>query len=220
MNLYERIKNLRIKKGLSQEELAELVGYTNRSTIARIENGGIDIPQSKIKAFADALNTTPQELMGYVTLTTLDNIKLIFADFFFLKYNTNLSCGAFDEIMDTEPDAEVAVPIKWQWAKKRLKAFKLNGTSMNKVFYDNSIVVCLDNDNNADVYKDGTPVVVWVDGLVTFKRFYDQGENILLMPDSTDASHKPIIVGKSDNQIKVIGRIVYHVPPDDVEDRY
>lgn len=64
-DLYERIKSRRIETGLSQQELADTMGYRSRSTIAKIESGENDIPQSKIKAFAEALNTTPAFLMGW-----------------------------------------------------------------------------------------------------------------------------------------------------------
>lgn len=63
--LYKRIKARREELGYSQEDLAKKLGYKSRSTIAKIESGENDIPQSKIKAFADALETTPTYLMGW-----------------------------------------------------------------------------------------------------------------------------------------------------------
>lgn len=66
MELYENIRKRRIELSLTQEDLAKKIGYRSISTIAKIERGINDIPQSKIKAFADALNTTPGELMGEV----------------------------------------------------------------------------------------------------------------------------------------------------------
>ena len=63
--LYIRIRELREKLGLTQDELAKKVGYTSRSTINKIELGKNDISQSKIAAFAKALNTTPAYLMGW-----------------------------------------------------------------------------------------------------------------------------------------------------------
>ena len=66
MELYKNIRNRRIELGLTQEDLAKKIGYRSISTIAKIERGINDIPQSKIKAFADALNTTPSQLMGDV----------------------------------------------------------------------------------------------------------------------------------------------------------
>lgn len=65
MLLYERIKSRREELGLSQEELAHRIGYKDRSSIAKIESGVNDITQSKIKAIADALDTTPSYLMGW-----------------------------------------------------------------------------------------------------------------------------------------------------------
>ncbi|MDD6988793.1 helix-turn-helix domain-containing protein [Ruminococcus sp.] len=64
MELYKRIKQRREELGMSQEELAHKLGYKSRSTINKIEMGINDITQSKIKAFADALQTTPRYLMG------------------------------------------------------------------------------------------------------------------------------------------------------------
>lgn len=65
MELYKRIKDSRIKIGMTQDELAKKMGYKSRSTIAKIESGENDILQSQIVKFAEALNTTPAYLMGW-----------------------------------------------------------------------------------------------------------------------------------------------------------
>lgn len=65
MTFGERILKMRTKKGLTQDELAEIVGYKSRSTIAKIEAGERDVPQSMIIALSRALNTTPTYLMGW-----------------------------------------------------------------------------------------------------------------------------------------------------------
>lgn len=54
IDLYRNIKQLREDKGLSQDELAKKTGYTSRSSIAKIEKGEVDLPRSKIIAFAEA----------------------------------------------------------------------------------------------------------------------------------------------------------------------
>ena len=64
LKLYENIKKYRKLKGMSQSELAKRTGYSNRSAISRIENGDIDLPQSKILLFAEALGVDVGELMG------------------------------------------------------------------------------------------------------------------------------------------------------------
>ena len=67
MELYKRIRQRREELGMTQDELANLMGYKSRSSINKIELGKSDIPQSKIKAFAIALRTTPEFLLGLST---------------------------------------------------------------------------------------------------------------------------------------------------------
>lgn len=59
----ERIKIKRELLGITQEELAQKLGYKNKSTIAKIESGKNDIVQSKVIDFANALETTIAYLM-------------------------------------------------------------------------------------------------------------------------------------------------------------
>lgn len=63
-DLYKNIKFRREELGMSQAELAKKVGYTSRSTIARIERGDFDLSQSKILEIAKALKISAGELMG------------------------------------------------------------------------------------------------------------------------------------------------------------
>lgn len=76
MEMHENIKFLREKLGLSQIELALKVGYKDRSSIAKVESGVVDLPQSKIAAFASALGVTPAELIGIDWLTNNNRISL------------------------------------------------------------------------------------------------------------------------------------------------
>lgn len=70
METHENIIRFREKLGLSQEALAEMVGYKDRSSVAKVEAGKVDLSQSKIAAFAKALNVTPAQLMGLDTTPT------------------------------------------------------------------------------------------------------------------------------------------------------
>lgn len=65
MDIGEKIKALRTKLDLTQEELAGAAG-TTKQTIHKYETGIIsNIPASKVKAMADKLDTTPAYLMGW-----------------------------------------------------------------------------------------------------------------------------------------------------------
>lgn len=65
LQLYKNIKNRRIELGMTQSNLAEKTGYADKSMIAKIEKGQVDLPQTKIELFAKALNTTPADIMGW-----------------------------------------------------------------------------------------------------------------------------------------------------------
>lgn len=65
MGIGDRIKSRREELGLSQDELAEKMGYKSRSTIAKIEKGVNDVAQKTTVKFAEALNTSVAYLMGW-----------------------------------------------------------------------------------------------------------------------------------------------------------
>ena len=65
MNIGEKIHDLRTQKGLTLEELGNLVGV-GKSTVRKWENGIIaNMRRDKILKIAEALNTTPAYLMGW-----------------------------------------------------------------------------------------------------------------------------------------------------------
>lgn len=64
-SIASRIKQLRHKEGLTQTDLAKLIGVSKQN-LYKYENGIItNIPSDKIEALAQALNTTPAYLMGW-----------------------------------------------------------------------------------------------------------------------------------------------------------
>ena len=77
LELYRRIKSRREELGMTQDDLARRLGYKSRSSIQKIEKGENDIPQSKVKAFAEALDTTPEYLMGWTPLSDKEESKLL-----------------------------------------------------------------------------------------------------------------------------------------------
>ena len=65
MNLSEKIRYLRIQKGMTQAELAEKLN-TTKQTIGKYENQVVtNLPLNRIQELADALDTTPAYLMGW-----------------------------------------------------------------------------------------------------------------------------------------------------------
>ena len=61
--LYRNIRRRRLELNLSQDELAVRAGYAGKGSIAHIEAGRTDLGLEKIIKFAEALDTTPSELL-------------------------------------------------------------------------------------------------------------------------------------------------------------
>lgn len=76
LELYDNIRNLRKQRQWTQEELAAKMGYTDRSMIAKIESGKVDLAQSKIIEFAKVFGVEAGDLMGPVDVTSDELQKL------------------------------------------------------------------------------------------------------------------------------------------------
>ncbi len=64
MSIGANIKRRRYELRMSQQELADAMGYKTRSTIAKIESGENDVSHKKLQKFADVLDTTPEALIS------------------------------------------------------------------------------------------------------------------------------------------------------------
>ena len=62
--IYKNIRARRKELGMTQEELAVKAGYKDRSAVAKIESGTVDISLPTFLALAKILKTTPQALIG------------------------------------------------------------------------------------------------------------------------------------------------------------
>lgn len=67
----ENLKKLRLARNMSQEELAKALGYTNRSSINKIELGKNDMPRSKVARAAQVLGVSPLKLFEVCDLEVL-----------------------------------------------------------------------------------------------------------------------------------------------------
>ena len=68
MSVGANIKKRRYELRMSQQDLADAMGYSTRSTIAKIESGENDVSQKKLQKFAAALDTTVEALISGYTV--------------------------------------------------------------------------------------------------------------------------------------------------------
>lgn len=76
MSIGQKIKQRRTELGWSQRDLAARMGYNNNSTVARIEKGTVDIPQSRIVKFSEVLGVSIAYLMGWEEEIKQDPVAL------------------------------------------------------------------------------------------------------------------------------------------------
>ena len=202
MTIYEKIKQRRMELNLSQEELADMTGYTSRSSIAKIEKGLVDLSQSKITLFAKALNTTTAYLMGWEDegdLPPYPNIMPIKTKKFPLL--GEIACGEpIFATEDRESYIEAGADIKADFC------LKAKGDSMiNARIMDGDIVFI----RKQPTVNNGQIAAVIIEDEATLKKVYYYPEKAKLILQAENTNYEPLVyIGEELNQIRIIGLAV------------
>lgn len=188
---------------MTQTDLALKMGYADKSMIAKIEKGNVDLPQSKILAFANALETTPGELMGWDYETeateTVDNIYKL--DKIKLPMLGKVACG---EPIFADEDRESYIMVGTDIGADF--CLQCQGDSMiNARIHDGDIVFV----KKTDIVENGEIAVVIIDDEATLKRFfYYREQNLVILKPENPKYQDIILTGEQLNQVRVIGRAV------------
>lgn len=216
LELYKNIKKRRLELDMTQSDLAKELGYSDKSMIAKIEKGAVDLSQSKITAFAKALKTTEVALMGWddssdsPAATTghgmsslpkqiLEKLKPVkMKSFPMLGY---VACGepifadknyeAFI-MADADIDADYCLTCK--------------GDSMiNARIHDGDIVFI----KTCSMVDNGDIALVVIDNDVTLKRVYYYPEQQTLRLVSENPVYAPFVYSDAElEQIHILGKAV------------
>ena len=198
--IYERIRARRIELGLTVEELAKKMGYKDKSSISKIENGKADIPQSKVIAFARALNTTTAYLMGIDTAKE----RSIPAGFQPLPKRDRIprvgqiACGT-PILAEENVEALDEVPSDWHADFTLL----CQGDSMEPKIKDGDVVAI----HSQPMVENGEVAAVLIDGEATLKRVFLFDDHIELRAENPTF---PTIlrIGEDMNTITIEGKAV------------
>ena len=198
--IYERIRARRIELGLTVEELAKKMGYKDKSSISKIENGKADIPQSKVIAFARALNTTTAYLMGIDTAKE----RSIPAGFQPLPKRDRIprvgqiACGT-PILAEENVEAYDKVPSDWHADFTLL----CQGDSMEPKIKDGDVVAI----HSQPMVENGEVAAVLIDGEATLKRVFLFDDHIELRAENPTF---PTIlrIGEDMNTITIEGKAV------------
>lgn len=65
LGIGNRIKRRRTELGLTQDELAQRMGYKSKAAICKVEGGEDNITSDRVQKFANALECSPSYIMGW-----------------------------------------------------------------------------------------------------------------------------------------------------------
>ena len=190
--LSRRILQRRLELGLSQEELAQRMGYRSKSSITKLEKGVNDIPQSKVEEFAAALETTPAWLMG------LENTAFVPPGFEPLPEMVrvplvgSIACGS-PITAEQNIECYIGVPAAWH------ADFALTPTICD------GDIVCI---RCQPEVEQGEIAAVRIGDEATLKHFHRQGDTVMLLADNAAVCPPMIYAGPQLNEIQIEGRAV------------
>lgn len=195
-----KIKNLRENKEMSQSKLAELVGYKDKTAIAKIEAGKVDLPQSKIIAFSKALDITPSflldEINDDINSTTNKGIKVPVLG----SVPAGVPIEAIEDIIDYEEIDSVTA------SKGEYFGLKVKGSSMEPRICEGDVLIVKKQDD----CESGDVAIVMVNGNdATVKRLMKYADGIRLLPNNP--AFEPIYFTNDEivsKPVRIIGKVV------------
>ena len=207
MTVGEKIREARLKKGYTQTELAELLGYKSRSSINKIEVEGRDIPRSSVIKFVKALDVTPAYLMGWEDepkpeqslYDRFDNLHPVKLKRFPLL--GEIACGEpiyADEDHESYVSADADIRADF--------CLKAKGDSMiNADIHDGDVVFI----RSQSMVENGEIAAVIIEDEATLKRVYYDRENNRLQLIAENPRYAPLVyTGEELNYIRILGKAV------------
>lgn len=199
MKTADKIRTFRLAKGLSQEQLGELVGV-QKAAINKYEKGRVvNIPRTTLKKLADALHVAPVDLLDDTEFSPDSNTKSNR-----IKVYGSVPAGipieAVEDIVDWED-----VPQEWIDRGDRYIGLKVKGDSMYpKYIEEDTVIVKLQPDCEC-----GQDAVVYVNGYeATLKKVVKQQDGIMLQPLNPEYTPKFYPYGPEEPEINVLGIVV------------
>lgn len=185
------IKRLREQKGMSQEELGALIGV-QKAAIQKYESGKVkNIKKDNIKILADYFDVTPSYLLGYREKEKKQNqIPLL----------GTIAAGL---PMFAEQNIEEYLTCDMKMSGEFF-ALRVKGDSMNAARINPGDIVII---RIQPVVEKGEIAAVRVDGdNATLKRFYQDGQQITLMPQSLNPAHQIQTYDTEKTDIEIYGK--------------
>jgi len=203
LSIGKRIKEIRISKNITQDELALKIG-TTKQTIYKYENEIVtNIPSQKIELISNALNTTPDYLMGWSDKSTDDLYSIPGINPIPKTYKRprlgTIACGEpilAEENIETYDDIPDNIKCDFTLVCK--------GDSMINARINDGDIVYIKQQSQVD---NGEIAAVLIDNEATLKKVYIYEDKVVLQPENT--KYPPFVYTKEEmNNIRILGKAV------------
>ena len=205
MDTGSRIKAFRKRAGLSQELLAQKVGYTDRSSISKIEKGETELTDSKFVLFAQALGVSVTDILGLTEPVEIAEQTVTFGVI------GDIAAGYELEALEENDDflsERIEIPVSWLRGRPKSDYLivRVTGDSMFPTYQDGDLVLVLRQTTMNHSGQIGA--FVFDDNKVTLKRIeYVMGEDwVRLVP--INPSFPPLMIeGEALEHCRVLGPV-------------
>lgn len=193
----KRIKKRRETLGLTQQELANRMGYKSKSTINKIEMGKNDVSQSGVTKFAKALNTSVAYLMGWDNSSTNKSAVSINV---LGRVAAGTPLDAIEYVIDTEEITEELA------STGSFFGLQIKGDSMEPRICDGDVVIVRQQSDA----ESGDIVIAMVNGddaVCKKLKKYDGGIALI----SLNTKYEPMMFSEEEikhKPVKILGKVV------------
>jgi repressor LexA len=193
----EKIKEFRLKRGMSQEELADLLG-TTKQTVSRYETGERKANQDILFKLSEIFNVSIDDFFPSKKETVLKTVNLTFTK---LPIVGSVSCGngvlAYQEIEGYEE-----VPTSWLNGGEYFFVRAKGDSMINARIMDGDLLLI----RRQEDVDNGEIAAVLIDDEIVLKRVYKTNGTIILQ--SENPKYQPIVLQKSDmKNVRIIGKL-------------
>ena len=181
----ENIKKLRSSRGMTQQQLADVVGTKTYTTITKWEKGD-NVPQGKdLIVLSNYFNVSVDSILGLSNEIKVANMNEY-------KYSPeSISAGLPFEVDGVTNYDNISMPdeLMGKYAgHKDIIISKINGDSMDKLMNDGSFIA-IKQINNAEALNNGDIVVFSHNHEYSVKYFYKHDDMLIFKPYSNNPVH-------------------------------
>lgn len=202
MDIGEKIKIARITRGLTQEELGNMIGV-QKSAIAKYESGRVvNIKRTTLQKIADVLDMNPSDLIfdDYTTSLSDSGTATVKRIPVLGRVVAGIPIDAIEEVLDWEEIPESLARTG------EFFALQVKGDSMSPRIQEGDVLI-VRRQNDAD---EGDIVIAQINGdTACVKRLLKQEDGIVLQ--SFNPAYSPMFFSKkavNEKPVHIIGKVI------------